>query len=167
MILIAKLTDVGSNTIAPGGYPLTIDDVQREVPSRGWPSKPGPATFEGTPYAVVEETLPPTTSYGEKPVEGPPQKIGDVWLQTWSVQTITVAQAKQQLANLAINIYWEKFLSVPGVTEFQQAGRNGVTVLQARATRFQSAIDSVAARIQAATTIAEAYAIYQELDALS
>lgn len=167
MTKIARLTDIGSSVVSPNGYPLSIEDVQRERPDRGWPANPGQQTFEGTPYVLIEEVPPPTTPYGQTAVEGLPEKIGDSWRQTWSVQTITLAQAKQQLAALAINIYWEKFLTVPGITEFQNANRNGVTVLQGRATRFQSAINDVATRIQAATTIAQAYAIYQELEALS
>lgn len=115
----------------------------------------------------VEDTEPPPLEFGETLDPATAVKIDDVWTQQWTKSNITLTEAKQRLGRLAVGLYWGRFVLEPTVTEFQNAGRNGVTVLQGRATRFQAAIDDVATRIQGATSIAQAYAIYQELEALS
>lgn len=168
--IIAEIGGIPPVVIQP--YPLTLQDLARRHSGLSWPDSPTPATFEDTEfdgrwYALVEPTPEPTVAWGERAIEVDPVNVGGIWTQVWAVESITLVEAKQQLAQLAINIYWERMLAPPGITEFQNASRNGVTVLQGRATRFQTAINDVATRIQSATTIANAYAIYLELEALA
>lgn len=139
-------------------YPeLTLGSELRDDSLTEWPR-----------VVLVHDTDKPDTVWGERAVEAAdPVNDAGTWRQDWTVETITLAEAKQELAQMAVGLYWSRFIAVPSVAEFQAAGRSGVAVLQARVARFQPAIDDVATRIQNAGNTADAYAIYQELEALS
>lgn len=142
-------------------YPLDLAQARRQKRNVSFPANPPTATLEAHGYAVVEETARPSTGYGETAVEGPPELVDGTWRQTWQVQSITLAEAKQRLAQRAAEIYVQK---VTAVTPQQLLQGGYVGAIQARDAHFKPRLDDVAARIQSASTIAEAYAIYQELE---
>jgi hypothetical protein len=163
-MMIAEVDGSGTTIVR---YPVAFDDVKKATPLTGWPENPAAATFQGSGYRIVEETDPPEPAFGETVQETAPVLSGGVWRRQWTKTRVTLAQAKQQLAQMVVDIYWERLMAPPAVAEFQAAGRSGIAVLQGRTTRFQPAVNDVSTRIQAATDIDAAYAIYRELEALS
>lgn len=138
-------------------YPeLQIGSVVHDDSLSDWPR-----------VVLVHDAPAPATAWGERAVESTPVNDAGTWRQAWAIEGITLAQAKQQLGQMVIDIYWRRMLAPPTVAEFQAAGMSFIPVIQARQTRWNAAVADVAARIQAATTIAAAYVIYQELEALA
>lgn len=138
-------------------YPeLQIGSVVHDDSLSDWPR-----------VVLVHDTPEPATAWGELAIETVPVNDAGTWWQAWTIESITLAQAKQQLGQMVISIYWSRMLAPPPVAEFQAAGMSFIPVMQARQTRWNDDVADVAARIQAATTIAQAHAIYQELEALA
>lgn len=115
----------------------------------------------------VESTEKPSTAFGETVAELEPEKYvaGDPgqWRQRWQVDSITLAEAKSRLRDEAIQVYWSKMGGVATADEMTAASGSYIAVLQARETRWNSLLASTRADIQAASTIAEAHAIYVTL----
>ena len=159
MIRLAKLTPDG-NAIAD--YPLTLDDLKAEMPQRGWPGRPTAETLKDSGYVLVEETARPGGEYGETAVEATPVFSNGAWRQAWTTQKMSLAQAKQELAQMAADIYVGRVTS-PTIQQLVQSGYTGA--LQAKSTQLKPKFDDVITRIQTATSVAEARAILAELEA--
>lgn len=145
-------------------YPLTIRDLQEQMPEVAWPANPSPAALADKPYVVVEDETKPSLVWGETATEGTPVFDGSVWRQAWIVGSVSLAQAKTLLANLAIEIYWQKMQQVPTIAEMTNEAGSYSSIMTARETRFRPVLIDVRNRIQAATTVAEARSIYLELE---
>ena len=159
MSRLAKLTEDGQGIV---DYPLTLADLKAEMPLRGWPGRPTKETLEDTGYVLVEETDRPEAEYGETVVEAPPVFSDGAWRQAWTTQKISLAQAKQELAQMAADIYVSRVTN-PTVQQLVQSGYVGA--IQARSTQLKPAFDGIITRIQGASSAAEARAILAELEA--
>lgn len=148
-------------------YPLTLEDLKRDLPERGWPSDPTPDTLGGTRYVIIADAPRPTLAFGESAQEMAPINDAGTWRQAWTTTRITLGQAKQKLGQMVIEIYWNRMLAPPQIAEFQNAGMSFIATIQGRQGRWDDDLADVAARIQGATTIDQAYAIYLELQALT
>ena len=138
---IARLT---ADRNAVEDYPLTFADLKSENPMIGWPQRPTAATFEGTRYVLVEEVERPTAGFGETAVEATPKFSNGAWRQVWSSQSITLAEAKKQLAGMAADLYVVKVTSLTP-QQLLQSGYSGA--IQGRSTYFKPKFDDVATRI--------------------
>lgn len=146
-------------------YPVTIAEAREAYPELRHVSigRPDPALY---PRLVeIEAVERPTTGFGERAVEDTPEKVGDTWRQKWIVTSITLAQAKAQLAEMARDIYVAKVLA-PTPTQVFNSATGVVGAMQARSTNLKPNYDDVITRIQAASTAAEARAILAELEAV-
>lgn len=126
------------------------------------PHHPSSSLRYGDGHFLAVDTPQPALAWGESITEGAPAKIGNEWHRTWSVTSITLAEAKQQLSDLAVSIYWEKMSSTPTPQELV-AGGGYVGTIQAREARWNPVLTSVRDDIQSASTVAEAYAIWLTL----
>ena len=114
----------------------------------------------------MEEVAKPGAAFGETVIEATPVRANGNWRQAWTTQSITLAQAKLQLAQMVGEIYWERMQAVATPQELNGAGAF-IGVVQARQTRYATPLAQAKANIQGASTIAEAFAIYQQLVALT
>ena len=162
---LAILTENLSSVLA---YPADEKIIRKIYPDLTLGTDLNDASFVDWPRIVLIHPTPqPPANFGETVQEQPPAFSNGAWREVWTKQTITLAQAKQQLADLAVQIYWTKMQDTPSRQELQNAGRSYATVIQSREARFKPKLDDVATRIQNASTIAEAYQIYLELVALA
>jgi hypothetical protein len=145
-------------------YPVTIREARQNYPELRNVSlaRPDPALY---PRLVEIADVPrPATEFGETAVEGTPQNVAGTWQQTWTVQSITLAEAKLQLAAMAVEIYRDKVFAV--THQQASAAASGIVgAMQTRSTNLKPKYDDVITRIQAASTAAEARAILAELEA--
>lgn len=147
---------------------IMVDEADGSVMQ--WPAKPPrgmsvprqPSTTEvypgGLRWYVAQAR--PDLAWGETLAEAQPAKVGGEWHQQWQVQSITLAEAKQRLAQMAAEIFVGK-VTAPTPSQLLSSGYVGA--VQARDSRFKPKLDDVADRIQAAASVAEAHAIYREL----
>ena len=64
------------------------------------------------PARVVTEVSPPAITYGETAVDSAERQPDGSWLQTWTVEEITLAQAKAILRDLARSILADKVVQI-------------------------------------------------------
>jgi len=118
---------------------------------------------QGLPARISAETASPATSFGQTAADDDERQPDGTWLQTWSVQQITLAEAKSRLADLAVSTYWTKMQAVPSTSELTGAAGSYATVITDRETRFQPKLAQVRTDIQAASTVADAFAVFVQL----
>ena len=88
--MFAKVS--GSQVLA---YPYTRSDLQNDFPRTSFPTTFDAATFAAFGVVDVVATAQPALQLREVAVEGLPVLDGSVWRQTWTVQQVTLAQAKK------------------------------------------------------------------------
>jgi hypothetical protein len=146
-------------------YPIGLRQVQQAL---GLTNVSMSETFEAlAPYSrivIVQPTLPPDLTFGQELVEGAPEEVDGVWQQTWTVQSIALGEAKDQLKEMAADIYMDKVMN-PRPVQLRNAASGVTGVIQTRSTTLKPKYDDVYDRIDAATTAAEARAILAELEA--
>lgn len=174
MTLIAEIGGIPPAIIE---YPLTVRDLAERHPLIGWPDDPTVLTFEDTDwnghwYTVVAPTPQPALAWGERAVEVTPVNDAGTWRQAWTVESITVENAKARTRQLAIAIYWDKMYAVPTEQEMINGLADPAQITTARVTRLRPKLNEVRTRIAAIpdgspTGVQDAYAIYLELEALA
>jgi hypothetical protein len=144
-------------------YPAQRDDVAAVYPRLTLGSEMIDASLEDWPRLIlVRDTEKPAANFGETVEEQVPTFEAGAWRQAWRKQRITLAEAKTMLRRMAAELFQAKVTS-PNPNQLITLGYVGA--IQARNDRFKPDLDSVVARIADATTIDEAFAIYQELEA--
>lgn len=146
----------------------SLRELKAAIPGLGQASFPGAPSdawliANNIPARLSQETAQPTTEYGQTAVADDELQPDGTWLQTWAVQSITLAEAKQALALAIADLYVGK---VTAATPAQLLAGGYVGAIQTRDTAFKPTLDDVAARVQAASTVAEAKAIADELGLL-
>lgn len=204
---MTELARLDESDVVVVEYPVSRARLWELFPGRHNLADASDATLLDLHVVRVADVAAPTTGFGERPVRGTPEKAGDVWRQTWTVETITLAEAKARLREMARTILMSRveelssvehalFIELAVLRSAQDAGDTIVpsnypliqSVAASRALTFAAAATFAEAlraqwlnragnfagryvdvldRIQAATTIAAAYAIWQELEAIS
>ena len=140
-------------------YPgLTLGGTVVEAGSlAGWPR-----------LKIIEDVAPPATAWGQSAVEdmnGEEYTPGK-WRQKWTVTSITLAEAKSMLAQMAIDIYQRKVDAPFTAAEMTASAGSYSAIKAAREATYKPLVATARTQIQAAATIADAYAIYQTLEAV-
>lgn len=136
---------------------------------KGWHNLRGASdeTLASLDLARVVDEPRPAAAWGETVVEVLPAYSDGAWRRTWQVAAITLPEAKQRLAEMVSEIYWQKVvLDAPPPALLDSEG-NAVGVIQARQASLAPKLAQVKADIIGASTIAEAYAIYLTLEQAS
>lgn len=127
MTLIAEIGGIPPAII---DYPVTVRDLQERHPLIAWPDPPTAAAFDDTDfeghwYAVVEPTPQPDLAWGERAVEAAPINDAGTWRQVWTIESITLAEAKTQLRFMARGILEERVERLSSVEHelFGELGR--------------------------------------------
>lgn len=105
----------------------------------------------------------PPLEFGQGAVTADVRQPDGTWLQTWTVTTISLPEAKGQLAEMIAGVYRAK---VTDPTAQQLLAGGYVGAIQARDNNFKPTLDDIAARVQGAGSVAEAKAIADELGLL-
>lgn len=170
MTLMAKINPLTDEILI---YPLKLEVMRQEYPLIGWPANPTEATLSSFPeYVVVQPTTVPVARDFVESLSHTAQKVGDHWEQYWTVNQLSLSDAKTILRNMAVQIYQEKMEMPFTVQEVVDAATTHGTsmiyrgVIVDREAKFNPKLVQVRNYIQAATTVEDAYDIYQELVAL-
>lgn len=162
MIELARTTDLSKTAIAD--YPIGIVELKEDLPLVGWPAMPNELALADRPYVLVQPVPPPAVAeFGEKAVKGAPELVDGKWRQTWTVQTIALAEAKQMLAEMAIGTYWSKMQDTPSLAELTAAAGSYAQIINSRETRFKPRLLQTRSDILNATTVQECYDIWLTL----
>jgi hypothetical protein len=150
------------------GLITTYAELRQTFPQISWAGFPSDAQLQelNLPARVSVETDPPTVAeFGEQAVADDERQPDGTWQQVWSiVPTITLEEAKAQLAALAIELYWRKtVLDQPTVVELTSANADPAAVLTARRDKYRPTLLNVRNAILAAATVAECWELYKTL----
>lgn len=143
---------------------LTFADLQAAYPDRMFSRALIAAQFDGTPFVSIDVPDRPALNFDERAVRVV-EKIGGQWVASWTVEPrATVAEIKTELRNMAMSMAHRKLYDwVPTAAQWHAAGRSMLAAQTARAGQVDTKLIQVLTDIQAASTAAEAFAIYQQL----